>query len=41
MTKCEEEIMLEMSRLVKQNFLGVIAALETNSPTVTTFSLSG
>ncbi|MGE7587790.1 TetR/AcrR family transcriptional regulator [Peribacillus sp. NPDC101480] len=40
MTKCEEEIMLEMSRLVKQNFPGVIAALETNSPTATTFSLS-
>ena len=37
MTKCEEEIMLEMSRIAKQNFPGVIAALETNSPTVTPF----
>ena len=40
MTKCEEEIMLEMSRLAKQNLPGVIAALETNSPTATPFSLS-
>ncbi|MEH6908621.1 TetR/AcrR family transcriptional regulator [Neobacillus drentensis] len=34
MTKCEEEIMLEMSRIAKQNFPGVISALETNSPTL-------
>ncbi|MFJ8247960.1 TetR/AcrR family transcriptional regulator [Peribacillus asahii] len=39
MTKCEEEIMLEMSRIAKQNFSSVIAALETNSPTVTPFPL--
>ncbi|RID83505.1 TetR/AcrR family transcriptional regulator [Peribacillus asahii] len=39
MTKCEEEIMLEMSRIAKQNFPSVIAALETNSPTVTPFPL--
>lgn len=31
MTKCEEEIMFEMSRIAKQNFPGVIAALETKS----------
>ncbi|MEH7413664.1 TetR/AcrR family transcriptional regulator [Neobacillus drentensis] len=40
MTKCEEEIMLEMSRLAKKNLPGVIAALETNSPTATPFSLA-
>jgi AcrR family transcriptional regulator len=40
MTKCEEEIMLEMSRIAKQNFPGVIAALETNSPSLTPFSLA-
>lgn len=39
MTKCEEEIMLEMSRIAKQNFPSVIAALETSSPTVTPFPL--
>ncbi|USK60783.1 TetR/AcrR family transcriptional regulator [Peribacillus asahii] len=39
MTKCEEEIMFEMSRIAKQNFPSVIAALETNSPTVTPFPL--
>lgn len=39
-TKCEEEIMLEMSRIAKQNFPGVIAALETNSPTETPFSVA-
>ncbi|AZV41737.1 TetR/AcrR family transcriptional regulator [Peribacillus asahii] len=39
MTKCEEEVMLEMSRIAKQNFPSVIAALETNSPTVTPFPL--
>ncbi|MCM3790814.1 TetR/AcrR family transcriptional regulator [Domibacillus indicus] len=32
MTKCEEEIMLEMSRIAKKNFPGVIAALRTSSP---------
>ena len=34
MTKCEEEIMLDMSRITKQNFPSVIAALETSSPTL-------
>lgn len=32
MTKCEEEIMFEMSRIVKQKIPDVIAALEKNSP---------
>lgn len=36
-TKCEDEIMLEMSRIAKKNFPDVIAALETNTPTVTPF----
>lgn len=40
MTKCEEEIILEMSRIAKQNFPSVIAALETNSPTLAPFSLA-
>jgi AcrR family transcriptional regulator len=40
MTKCEEEIMFEMSRITKQNFPSVIAALETNSPTLAPFSLA-
>jgi AcrR family transcriptional regulator len=39
MTKCEEEIMVEMSRIAKQNFPGVIAALETNSTTLAAFPL--
>ena len=33
MTKCEDEIMLEMSRIAKQTFPGLIATLETNSST--------
>ncbi|ASS96581.1 TetR/AcrR family transcriptional regulator [Peribacillus simplex] len=40
MTKCEEEIMLDMSRITKQNFPSVIAALETDSQTLTPFSLT-
>ncbi|MFD0047979.1 TetR/AcrR family transcriptional regulator [Actinomycetes bacterium NPDC127524] len=40
MTKCEEEIMLEMSRLAKQNFPGVIAALKTNPSAATPFALA-
>ncbi|MDR7240537.1 TetR/AcrR family transcriptional regulator [Neobacillus drentensis] len=40
MTKFEEEIMFEMSRIAKQNFPGVIAALGTNSPTLAPFSLA-
>jgi len=40
MKKCEEEILLGMSRIAKLNFPGVIAALETNSPTITPFSLA-
>jgi AcrR family transcriptional regulator len=40
MTKCEEEIMLEMSRIAKQNFPAVITALETNSPTETPFYIA-
>ncbi|AGK52858.1 TetR/AcrR family transcriptional regulator [Bacillus sp. 1NLA3E] len=39
MTKCEEEIMLEMSRIAIHKFPGVIAALETNSPTLTPLPL--
>lgn len=39
MTKCEEEIMIEMSRIAKQNFPDIIAALETNSPTLAPFPL--
>jgi len=38
MTKCEDEIMLEMSRILKQNFPSVLAALETNSPIETPYS---
>lgn len=40
MAKCEKEIMLEMSKIVKQNLPAVIAALETNSPTETQFSVA-
>jgi AcrR family transcriptional regulator len=40
MTKCEEEIMLGMSKMAKQNFPSVIAALETNSPILAPFSLA-
>jgi AcrR family transcriptional regulator len=40
MTKYEEEIMLEMSRIAKQNFPGVIATLGTESPTLAPFNLS-
>ncbi|PKG22627.1 TetR/AcrR family transcriptional regulator [Niallia nealsonii] len=40
MTKCEEEIMLEMSRIVKQNFPSVIDSLEMDSPTVPPFPLT-
>jgi AcrR family transcriptional regulator len=40
MTKCEEEIMLGMSRMAKQNFPSLIAALETNSPTLEPFNLA-
>ncbi|MGG3466319.1 TetR/AcrR family transcriptional regulator [Neobacillus pocheonensis] len=40
MTKCEEEIMFEMSRIAKQNFPTVIAALEISSPTETPFYLA-
>lgn len=39
MTKCEDEIILEMSRIAKQNFPGVIAALGSNSPTLAAFPL--
>ncbi|MEH7072623.1 TetR/AcrR family transcriptional regulator [Neobacillus drentensis] len=39
-TKCEEEIILEMSRLAKQNFPSVIAALGTSSPTLAPFPLA-
>lgn len=34
MTKCEEEIMHEMTRIAKQNFPGLIAVLEVETPTV-------
>ncbi len=38
MTKCEDEIMQEMSNIVIQNFQSVLTALETNSPIETPFS---
>lgn len=34
-TKCEDEIILEIYRTAKQNIPGLIAELETNSPTIT------
>ncbi|KLT16007.1 TetR family transcriptional regulator [Neobacillus vireti] len=40
MTKCEDEIMLEMSKIAKQNFPGVLTAFETNSPTATLFPIA-
>ncbi|NQX66454.1 TetR/AcrR family transcriptional regulator [Paenibacillus alba] len=40
MTRCEEEIMLDMSRLTKQNYPSVIAALEIDSQTLTPFSFT-
>ncbi|MED1903644.1 TetR/AcrR family transcriptional regulator [Bacillus thuringiensis] len=40
MTKCEEEIMLDMSKIAKQNFPSVIAALETDPLTETPFHLT-
>lgn len=33
MTKCEEEIMLEMTRMAKQNLPGLLVALESNTQT--------
>ncbi|SDM64580.1 TetR/AcrR family transcriptional regulator [Bacillus sp. OK048] len=39
MTKCEEEIIFDISRMAKQNFPSVIAELETNSPTLAPFPL--
>ncbi|MGG0720554.1 TetR/AcrR family transcriptional regulator [Robertmurraya massiliosenegalensis] len=38
--KCEEEIMLDMSKIAKQNFHSVVAALESNSQTLAPFSLA-
>lgn len=35
MMKCEEEIMLEISKITKKNIHDVVAALQTNSPTDT------
>ncbi|KGE18858.1 TetR/AcrR family transcriptional regulator [Paenibacillus wynnii] len=40
MTKCEEEIMLDLSRLTKQSYPSVIAALETDSQTLNPFSFT-
>ncbi|MFJ2043427.1 MULTISPECIES: TetR/AcrR family transcriptional regulator [Paenibacillus] len=40
MTKCEEEIMLDMSRITKQNYPSVIAALESDSEKLIPFSLT-
>ncbi|BFT74701.1 TetR/AcrR family transcriptional regulator [Paenibacillus sp. P36] len=40
MTKCEEEIMLDLSKLTKQNYPSVIAALEIDSQTLTPFSFT-
>ena len=40
MTKCQEEIMKEMSNIVQQNFPGVIAELGTNSPLKTPFTVA-
>ncbi|MFE8696098.1 TetR/AcrR family transcriptional regulator [Cytobacillus sp. FJAT-53684] len=34
MSKCEDEIMHEMTRIAKQNFPGLIAAIESNTPTL-------
>ncbi|MFF2755628.1 TetR/AcrR family transcriptional regulator [Psychrobacillus sp. NPDC058041] len=40
MTKCEEEIMLEIYTIAKQNLPAVIATLETNSPNLKPFQLA-
>lgn len=40
MAKCEEEIMLEMSRMAKQKFPSIIASLGTDSPTDTPLSIA-
>ncbi|WP_082882250.1 TetR/AcrR family transcriptional regulator [Paenibacillus swuensis] len=40
LTKCEEEIMVDMSRITQQEFPDVIAALETDTQTLTPFSLT-
>ncbi|WP_339315914.1 TetR/AcrR family transcriptional regulator [Paenibacillus sp. FSL R10-2734] len=40
MTKCEEEIMLDMSTITKQKYPSVIAALETDSETLMPFSFT-
>ncbi|WP_313640553.1 TetR/AcrR family transcriptional regulator [Paenibacillus sp.] len=40
MTKCEEEIMLDMSTITKQNYPSVIAALETDPETLIPFSFT-
>ncbi|SEK58652.1 TetR/AcrR family transcriptional regulator [Paenibacillus sp. OK003] len=40
MTKCEEEIMFDMSKLTKQSYPSVIAALETDPQTLIPFSFT-
>ncbi|MFJ7826125.1 TetR/AcrR family transcriptional regulator [Psychrobacillus sp. NPDC096623] len=40
MTQCEEEIMLEMSKIAKQNLPSIVAELETYLPTSEPFSLA-
>jgi len=40
MTKCEEEIMFDMSKIAKQNFPSMVTALESNSPTTGPYSMA-
>ncbi|PZX01623.1 TetR family transcriptional regulator [Psychrobacillus insolitus] len=40
MTKSEEEIMLEISKIAKQNYPAVIATLESDSPSLKPFQLA-
>ncbi|WP_456275036.1 TetR/AcrR family transcriptional regulator [Bacillus sp. AK031] len=40
MTKCEEEVMFDISRIARENFPGVIAALDSDSQIMAPFKLS-
>ncbi|SDT54431.1 transcriptional regulator, TetR family [Paenibacillaceae bacterium GAS479] len=40
MTKCEEELMFDMSKIIKQSFPSVIATLETGSQAIAPFSFT-
>ncbi len=40
MTKCEDEIMFDLSKIAEQNFPSIITALESNSPTVGPYSIA-